>query len=92
MLHSYSLLVPPIAARIRTELVEVPDTPSGRFAELIVITELLHAATRGDHLALAEPLRRRASLLGRSTPALLTLFGHGIRAIPRRQCGHGSKR
>ncbi|MGH3855401.1 MAG: aminoglycoside phosphotransferase [Pseudonocardiaceae bacterium] len=70
-LHSYSLLVPPIADRIRTELVEMLDTPSGRFAELVTITELLHATTRGDHLALAEPLRRRASiLLGRTVPVL----------------------
>ncbi|HEY3896326.1 MAG TPA: hypothetical protein VGL88_13285 [Pseudonocardiaceae bacterium] len=72
MLHSYSLLVPPIAAQIRTEVAEILDTPSGRFAELVVITELLHAATRGEHLVLAEPLRRRASLLlGRTVPALL---------------------
>ncbi len=47
------------------------DTPSGRFAELVVITELLHAATRGDHRPLADPLRRRASLLlGRTVPTL----------------------
>lgn len=72
MLHSYSLLVPPITARIRTELVEILDTPSGRFAELVVITELLHAATRGDYLAPAEPVRRRAGLLlGRTVPALI---------------------
>lgn len=71
-LHSYSLLVPPVAARIRTELVEMLDTPAGRFAELVAITELLQAATRGDHLALAEPLRWRASLiLGRTVPALI---------------------
>ncbi|MGQ0774672.1 MAG: hypothetical protein ACT4NY_09685 [Pseudonocardiales bacterium] len=71
MLHSYSLLVPPIATRIRTELADILDTPSGRFAELVAITELLYATTRGDHLALAEPLRRRVSLLlGRPVPNL----------------------
>lgn len=65
-LHSYSLLAPSIAARIRTELADILDTPSGRYAELVAITELLHATTCGDHLTLAEPLRRRAShLLGR---------------------------
>ncbi|MBA9003061.1 hypothetical protein [Thermomonospora cellulosilytica] len=69
MLHSYSLLVPSTADRIRSELAHILDTPSGRFAELAVITELLHATTRGDHLALAEPLRQRASLLlGRAIP------------------------
>ncbi|WP_344957740.1 phosphotransferase [Actinomadura miaoliensis] len=70
MLHSYSLLVPSAAARIRSELAHILDTPSGRYAELTVITELLHATTRGDHLALAKPLRQRASrLLGRPIPS-----------------------
>ena len=40
-----------------------------RFAELVVITELLHATTRGDHLDLTEPLRNRAAHhLGRAVP------------------------
>lgn len=69
MIHSYSLLVPHIATRIRDEFADLLDTPSGRFAELAVITELLHANTRGDHLALAGPLRQRAGfLLGRAIP------------------------
>jgi len=73
MLHSYSLLVPSVAARIRNELAHILDTPSGRYAELAVITELLHATTRGDHHALAEPLRQRASLLlGRPVPSPIT--------------------
>lgn len=68
-LHSYSLLVPPVAARVRSELAYILGTTSGRFAELVVITELLHATTRGDNLALAEPLRQRAAhLLGRAIP------------------------
>ncbi|MGH3865779.1 MAG: hypothetical protein ACRDQ4_06490 [Pseudonocardiaceae bacterium] len=70
MIHSYSLLVPHITARIRDEFADLLDTPSGRIAELAVITELLHANTRGDHLALAGPLRQRAELLlGRAIPA-----------------------
>src|SRR6266511_1809042 len=52
MLHAYSLLVSKVAAQIRRELAHVLDTPAGRFAELVVITELLHATTRGDHLDL----------------------------------------
>jgi hypothetical protein len=68
-LHSYSLLVPPVAARIRSELAHILGTPAGRYAELAVITELLHAAGRGDHLALTGPLRQRAALLvGRTLP------------------------
>lgn len=70
-LHSHSLLVPALATRIRTELASVLDTPAGRFAELVVITELLHSTARGDNLELAEPLRNRAArLLGRAVPVL----------------------
>jgi hypothetical protein len=68
MLHSYSLLVP---ARIRDELAHLLDTRNGRFAELAVITELLHTTTQADNLELAEPLRQRAAiLLGRAVPAV----------------------
>lgn len=60
MLHSYSLLVPALAARIRAEFAHVLDTAAGRHAELVVITELLHSTTRGDNLHLADVLRNRA--------------------------------
>jgi hypothetical protein len=71
-LHSYSLLVPPVAASIRSELAHILDAPSGRFAELAVITELLHAAAHGGNLTLAGPLRQRATaLLGRTVPGLV---------------------
>jgi hypothetical protein len=63
VLHSYSLLTPHTAARIRTEFAHLLDTPAGRFAELVAITELLHSTTRGDNLPLAAPLRRRAAFL-----------------------------
>lgn len=63
VLHSYSLLVPGLAARIRSELTYLLDTPAGRYAELVVITQLLHSVTLGDHLELARPLRDRAALL-----------------------------
>lgn len=70
-LHSYSLLVPAIAARVRRELAHILNTPGGRFAELAVITELLHTAARGDNAALTEPLRERAAtLLRRPAPPL----------------------
>ncbi|WP_280724052.1 hypothetical protein [Kitasatospora sp. MAA4] len=66
LLHAYSLLVPETAAEVRHRLGHVLDTPVGRFAELVVITELLQATTRGDHLALEDPLRARLiCLLGR---------------------------
>jgi hypothetical protein len=68
-LHSYSLLMPVIAERIRAELAEVLGTPGGRFAELVTITEILHSTARGDNLPLAEPLRQRAAhLLNRPAP------------------------
>ncbi|MGH3911944.1 MAG: hypothetical protein ACRDTC_00830 [Pseudonocardiaceae bacterium] len=69
VLHSHSLLLPRLAARVRTEFALLLDTPTGRFAELVAITELLHSTTRGNHLDLAEPLRDRAALLlGRPVP------------------------
>jgi hypothetical protein len=69
MLHSHSLLVPGAGARIHDELAHLLDTPAGRFAELAVISELLHTTTQGDKLTLAESLRRRAALLlGRAVP------------------------
>jgi hypothetical protein len=61
LLHSYSLLVPDIAAEIRRRLGRVLDTPTGRFAELVVITELLQTTARGDNLDLEQPLRERLS-------------------------------
>lgn len=71
VLHSYSLLVPSVAARIRRELEYVLDTPAGRYAELAVITQLLYSTTRGDNLNLAEPLRSRAAhLLRRAVPVV----------------------
>lgn len=67
MLHNCTLLVPGVAERVRSELADVLHTPTGRFAELVAITELLHSTTRGDNLPLAGPLRKRAShLLGES--------------------------
>ncbi|MEZ0088978.1 hypothetical protein [Streptacidiphilus sp. EB129] len=67
LLHAYSLLVPETAAKIRHHLGHVLDTPHGRFAELVVITELLQTTTRGDNLELEGPLRTRlACLTGRS--------------------------
>ncbi|MFB9961656.1 phosphotransferase [Sinosporangium siamense] len=69
VLHSYSLLVPAVAARIRDRLAHLLDTPAGRFAELAVITELLEFNARDDNLDLAAPLRDRAAhLLGRAIP------------------------
>jgi hypothetical protein len=71
MLHSYSLLIPTTAARIRHELAHLLDTRNGQFAELAAITELLHTTTHGDNLELAGPLRQRAAiLLGRAVPAV----------------------
>ncbi len=68
-LYIYSLLVPTTATRIRRELAHILDTPTGHFAELAVITEVLHSTTRGDHRDLAQPVRNRATLLlGRPVP------------------------
>ena len=69
VLHSHSLLIPSVAACVRGELKDVLDTPEGRYAELAVITQLLHSTTHRDNLELAKPLRRRAEcLLERAVP------------------------
>jgi hypothetical protein len=69
MLHSYSLLVPDAAERVRRELRYILDTPDGLFAELAVISELLYAAARGINTVLVQPLRQRATrLLDRRLP------------------------
>ncbi|HEU0089272.1 MAG TPA: hypothetical protein VFQ77_16765 [Pseudonocardiaceae bacterium] len=71
VLHSHSLLLPRLAARVRSEFAPLFDTPTGRFAELVAITQTLHSTTRGNNLDLAEPLRNRAALLlGRPVPSL----------------------
>jgi len=68
-LYIHSLLVPATAATIHCELGHLLDTPTGQFAELVVITEVLHGTTRGDNLDLAQPVRNRAmGLLGRPVP------------------------
>ena len=58
LLYAYSLLAPNTASRIRAEFADVLDSPSGRTALLIVATELLQSASRGDHPDLVEPLHR----------------------------------
>ncbi|MFH8513848.1 hypothetical protein ACH4CE_01605 [Streptomyces gelaticus] len=45
---------------MRQELSTVLDSDAGRFAELVVITELLQSADRGDNLELVPALRQRA--------------------------------
>ncbi|MEV4041918.1 phosphotransferase [Streptomyces sp. NPDC049744] len=60
LLHAYSVGVPPAADRVRDELSAVLDSESGRFAELVVITELLQSAERGDNVELVPALRQRA--------------------------------
>ena len=65
MLHTYSLLVPETAAYVSERLGNILATPAGRFAELVVITELLQSISRGDNRDLEVPVRRRlARLLG----------------------------
>ncbi|MET8626574.1 hypothetical protein ABZW30_22925 [Kitasatospora sp. NPDC004669] len=63
LLHSYSLLVPETVEEVRKRLHHILDTPAGRFAELVVITELLQSTTRGDNLELKQPLLDRAAYL-----------------------------
>lgn len=60
LLHAYSLATPETAQHVRQELAALLDSDAGRFAELVVITELLQSAERGDNVELVPALRRRA--------------------------------
>lgn len=60
LLHAYSLAVPETAERVRRELSDILASEPGRFAELLVITELLQSAERGDNRELVPALRQRA--------------------------------
>ncbi|MFG2679472.1 hypothetical protein [Streptomyces sp. NPDC048392] len=60
LLHAYSLGVPEAAERVRRELATILDSEGGRFAELVVVTELLQSTERGDNAELVPALRQRA--------------------------------
>ncbi|MGW3952504.1 phosphotransferase [Streptomyces sp. NPDC004752] len=62
MLLAYSLLVPTFASRVR-DTFPVLKTETGRVAQIIVITELLQSASRGDHPELVPALRALAAEL-----------------------------
>jgi hypothetical protein len=66
VLHARSLLIPPVAARIRREFAHILATPAGCHAELVVITQLLH--TSNDPRLLHVLRTRAADLLGRPVP------------------------
>lgn len=82
LLHAYSLAVPEIAERVRMELSDILASEAGRFAELVVITELLQSAERGDHPELVPALRERAGEV--SSPARCKAGPTSSRTEPRR--------
>jgi hypothetical protein len=64
-LAAFSVFAPRTQARLREELSPFLDTPEGRFAELTVLAELLHVATRGENVDATGALRERARALVR---------------------------
>lgn len=60
LLHAYSVGMLATAERVRQELSTVLDSEGGRFAELVVIIELLQSAERGDNVELVPALRQWA--------------------------------
>ncbi|MFE9427020.1 hypothetical protein ACFYNO_29095 [Kitasatospora sp. NPDC006697] len=60
ILYVNSLLVPEVAARVRTEFADVLDTPAGRIGELAALAEMLQAVARGYYPELAHLLVARA--------------------------------
>ncbi len=67
-----SLLVPDVAARVRSEFAAVLDTPAGRVGELIAIAEMLQAVSRGWYPELAPLLADRAAELTGVRPPMAT--------------------
>ncbi|MEY9958879.1 hypothetical protein [Streptacidiphilus sp. MAP5-52] len=63
VLHTYSLLVPDIAERVRSELGNLISSAQGRAAELVVLTEILQTISRGDNLELQVPVQSRLAAL-----------------------------
>ncbi|MQS13040.1 hypothetical protein F7Q99_12270 [Streptomyces kaniharaensis] len=61
LLHANSLLVPQVAARLRSEFAPVLDTPAGRIGELVALAEMLQAVARGWYPELAPLLADRAA-------------------------------
>lgn len=65
-LHAHSLRVPETAQHVRRELGHLFSSEAGQYAELAVLTELLHTSTEGSTSEITSPLRQRAhSILGR---------------------------
>ncbi|MDI2129966.1 hypothetical protein [Yinghuangia seranimata] len=65
MLHTYALLHPDVAARVRREF-PVLDSAAGRVAETVVLAQLLERVSEGLDLDLADALRERvAAVCGR---------------------------
>lgn len=62
-LYCYSLLVPPIAARVREVFADMLNTPAGRTAQIAAAARLLVRATDGDFPDLVTPLRRHIATL-----------------------------
>ncbi len=62
-LHTYSLLTSEATLQIRHQLGHLLTTAAGRYAELAVITDLLHAVTEGTHTELAGALGQRAAAI-----------------------------
>ncbi|MFJ9680978.1 phosphotransferase family protein [Streptomyces sp. NPDC101194] len=62
MLLAYSLLTPDFTQHVR-DTFPVLKTEAGRIAQVIVITELLQSASRGDHAELVPSLRALAKEL-----------------------------
>ncbi|MFH8555776.1 aminoglycoside phosphotransferase family protein [Streptomyces celluloflavus] len=63
LLHAYSLRVPLVATRIRSQFATVLDTPAGRIGELAALAEMLQAVARGFYPKLAPLLLARTEEL-----------------------------
>lgn len=67
-LYCHSLLVPEIAAQVRTAFADLLDTPAGHRAQLYAIARMLLHSEHGDYPDLTTPLHRLADRLTHRPP------------------------
>lgn len=63
MLYTYALLAPATAVKVRAAFTDLLDTPSGLFAQLLVLALLLRTTADGDNLDLVPVLHARRQQL-----------------------------
>jgi len=67
-LYTFSLLVPPVAGRVRAVFADVLDTLDGQYAQLRAAARILRRAEHGQYSALADAVRQHIQTHRRRRP------------------------